>query len=306
MSTEPQLFFEATPDAELSPYPFPQEPLIPPPPPPSSQHHRPKRLLLPLSSLLILGLTTGLLITRQSAQKSTYTPSPLVAYCHALEQHDYPHAYLTLSPATQQQVLVDEYLAGMQALDKLQGPITLCEMNAHFPIPLSSAAEVPLRITRAQHPTVQLLATLLPKQNGGWTIEHILEPLFFPLVTTTSYCSFLQQGEFTSAYTLLSQAGQTSFSSPTIYHDDVLQTQHVLGVLLTCTLQRVTQNTAQHTVSIGLGMSFVHFGNVPARIDIDMLSSSPSVQACFLFIGSLALPFPIPVDQLGTILGTSS
>jgi hypothetical protein len=267
-------------------------PVAAPPPPHVAQAASQRRRLLLIGSgivavVVIIAATAFALAHRTTPQGVANT------YCQSLTKQNYTGLYGMFNAAMQQQISSPAFTASMRALDGERGVVTQCSVG-----------------------TVQnnAVALTLHRQKGGTDIDTLAfdandalraapDVAVPPLAVTYTFCQSLESGNYAGAYGQIS-SGFQSYSGPSAtFQSDAQNSIKVTGAIKACHLQRVALGNGGRSATIGFGIDFARFTNMPAEIvAITDNSGAWHVDQMHFTAAGISLPFPLPLSKVQNVI----
>lgn len=264
------------------------------PPPPPVAHAAPQRRRLVL--LIAAGVVALVVIITATVMALANRPTPqgvAGTYCQALTKQQYTNLYGMFTSAMQQQISSPAFVASMQALDHERGVVTQCSVGT---------------VQNSQ------VALTLHRQKGGTDIDTLSfdandalraapDVAVPPLAVTYTFCQSLESGDYGGAYGQISKGFQNYSGSSSTFQSDAQNSIKVTGAIKACHLQQVALSNGGYSATIGFGIDFARFINMPAQI-VAVTDSSGAwhVDQMHFTAAGISLPFPLPLSKIQNVI----
>jgi hypothetical protein len=275
-----------------SPTPYPASAPVAAPPLPVARALPQRRLLLLIGAGLVAVVV--IITATMLALAHRTTPQGVAGtYCQSLTKQQYTSLYGMFTSALQQQISSPAFTASMRALDNQRGVVTQCSVG-----------------------TVQnnRVALTLHRQKGGTDIETLAfdandalqaapDVAVPSLVATYNFCQSLENGDYTGAYHQISSGFQNYSGPPATFQSDAQASIQVTGAIKACHLQQVALNNGGHSATIGFGIDFARFTNMPAQV-VAVTDSAGTwhVDQMHFTAAGISLPFPLPLSKVQNVI----
>ena len=195
-------------------------------------------------------------------------------FCTALKSQDYVSAYSMLSSSLQAEYTSTLFTLGSQTLDKVEGNVIACGAaggNAYDYTLFGSTASISSVIDRAQ--TGSLTGELHLINQNGWKISGIDSSLLGVNLTSLQavqgFCTALQNGNFSGAYSYLGSALQSQISESTFAQQGSLH-QQVDGTVTGCAIVGFGQGNSDTATNLTVSITRTTLGTVQGKATLDL------------------------------------
>jgi hypothetical protein len=195
-------------------------------------------------------------------------------FCSTLTSQDYVAAYNMLSSNLQSEYTSDQFTLGSQLLDKAEGNVISCgaASGSSYDYTLfGSTATISSVIDRAQSGTLTGKLHLI--NQNGWKISGIDTSLLgvnlTSLQTVQSFCTSLQNGDYSGAYSVLGSTLQSQVSESTFAQDGSLH-QQIDGPVTGCSIVGFGQGNTDISTNLSVSITRSTLGTVIGQTSLDM------------------------------------
>jgi hypothetical protein len=191
----------------------------------------------------IAGIATSLLGVNLASLQT------LASYCGALQQQDYATAYAYLNSTLQSQVSQSTFSKQAALHDQVDGAVTGCAITGFGSGNNDTTTKLVVSITRGRLGQVSG-ALSLDLESGSWKISSIASKLqgsdLSGLLVAQSFCTYMEAGKLSKAYSLTSAAFQSSVSLATFEADFSVPAGFAVGCTLRVSTYKFTTRTEAH------------------------------------------------------------
>jgi hypothetical protein len=199
-------------------------------------------------------------------------------FCTALKSQDYVAAYSMLSSSLQAEYTASLFTVGSQTLDKAEGNVISCGAaagSAYDYTLFGSTATISSVIDRSQ--AGSLIGKLHLVNQNGWKISSIDTSLLgvnlTSLQTLASFCSALQNGDYSGAYSFLGSTVQSQISESTFAQQGSLH-QQVDGQITGCSIVGFGQGNSDTATNLSVSITRSTLGTVTGQASLDLEGSA--------------------------------
>jgi hypothetical protein len=199
-------------------------------------------------------------------------------FCSNLKSQDYVAAYNMFSSQLQSTYTSDQFNAGSQLLDKVEGNVIGCEAvsgSSYDYTLFGSTATITSVIDRAQ--SGSLTGKLRLINQNGWKISGIDTSLLgvnlASLQTVQNFCAALQSGNYSGAYADLGSTLQSQVSASTFAQDGSLH-QQIDGAVTGCSIAGFGPGNSDTSTKLLVSVTRSTLGTVQGQASLDVESGA--------------------------------